>query len=72
MSGEVFLYDIDFNAAQDNEIIGNMFNQCEGAKSIWSYHAVKTAQEAMQSADFVIISKSLISPHAQPLEPPPI
>ena len=37
MSGEVFLYDIDFNAAQDNEIIGNMFNQCEGAKSVWSY-----------------------------------
>lgn len=56
MSGEVFLYDIDFNAAQDNEIIGNMFNQCEGAKSVWSYHAVRTAQEAMQSADFVIIS----------------
>ena len=38
MSGEVFLYDIDFNAAQDNEIIVNMLNQCEGAKSVWSYH----------------------------------
>ena len=56
MSGDVFLYDIDFNAAQDNEIIGNMFSQCDGAKSAWSYHAVRTAQEAMHSADFVIIS----------------
>ncbi len=56
ISGDVYLYDIDFEAAQHNEIIGNMFNECEGAKSKWQYHAVPTAKEAMTDADFVIIS----------------
>ena len=56
ISGEVFLYDIDYEAAQHNEIIGNKFNSCEGTKSKWTYHAVKTAEEAMTGADFVIIS----------------
>ena len=56
ISGDVYLYDIDFEAAQHNEIIGNMFNDCEGAKSRWQYHAVPTAKEAMTDADFVIIS----------------
>ena len=56
ISGEVFLYDIDFEAAKHNEVIGNKFNDCEGAKSKWTYHAVKTAEEAMTDADFVIIS----------------
>ena len=56
ISGDVYLYDIDFEAAQHNEIIGNMFNDCEGAKSRWQYHAVPTAKEAMTGADFVIIS----------------
>lgn len=56
MSGDVFLYDIDFEAAIHNEIIGNKFNDCEGAKTHWNYHAVDTAKEAMTDADFVIIS----------------
>ena len=56
ISGDVYLYDIDLEAAQHNEIIGNMFNECEGAKSTWHYHAVPTAKEAMTDADFVIIS----------------
>ncbi len=56
MSGDVYLYDINYEAAQHNEIIGNMFNTCEGARSQWHYHAVKTAEEAMTDADFVIIS----------------
>lgn len=56
ISGDVYLYDIDLEAAQHNEIIGNMFNDCEGAKSKWQYHAVPTAKEAMTDADFVIIS----------------
>ena len=33
-----------------------MFNDCEGAKSKWNYHAVETAKEALEGADFVIIS----------------
>lgn len=56
ISGEVYLYDIDFQAAYNNELIGNMFNTCENAKSSWSYHAVKTIGEALNGADFVILS----------------
>ena len=56
MSGDVYLYDIDFEAAQHNEIIGNQYNELPDAKSKWYYHAVKTAKEAMTDADFVIIS----------------
>ncbi len=56
MSGSVYLYDIDYEAAQHNEIIGNKFNEVEGTKSVWTYKAAKTAKEAMTGADFVIIS----------------
>ncbi len=56
ISGDVYLYDIDFEAAQHNEIIGNKFNACEGAKTRWNYHAVKSAEEALKDADFVVIS----------------
>ncbi len=56
MSGDVYLYDIDYEAAKDNEIIGNLHNKCEGAISTWNYHASKTAEEAMTGADFVVIS----------------
>ena len=56
ISGSVYLYDIDFDAALANEKIGNMYNDCEGAKSKWSYKAVKTPKEALEGADFVIIS----------------
>jgi len=56
MSGDVYLYDIDYEAAQHNEIIGNLYNSCEGAKSVWNYHAAKTPAEALTGADFVVIS----------------
>ena len=56
ISGDVYLYDIDFDAAKSNEIIGNKFNDCEGAKSKWNYYAVETAKEALKDADFVVIS----------------
>lgn len=56
MSGSVYLYDIDFEAAKANEIIGNRFNDCEGAKSKWTYVASETPKEAMSGADFVVIS----------------
>ena len=54
--GEVDLYDIDYEAAQHNEIIGNKFNSADGARSHWTYHARKTIGEALSGADFVIIS----------------
>lgn len=56
ISGDVYLYDIDFEAAQQNEIIGNKYNDCKDSKSKWYYHATKTAKEALTCADFVIIS----------------
>lgn len=56
MSGSVYLYDIDFEAAKANEIIGNKFNGVEGAKTTWNYKAVKGIDEALTGADAVIIS----------------
>ena len=56
MSGEVSLYDIDFEAARANEIIGNKYNDVKGAKSHWDYKAVKTIGEALTGANVVIIS----------------
>lgn len=56
MSGSVYLYDIDFEAAKANEIIGNKMNEAEGAKSVWQYKAVEGIAEALTGADAVIIS----------------
>lgn len=56
MSGDVYLYDIDYEAAKNNEIIGNKFNAAEGAKTVWNYKAVPEISEALTGADFVIIS----------------
>ena len=56
MSGDVYLYDIDYEAAQANEIIGNKYNSCKDTKSLWNYYAVKTPKEAFTGADFVVIS----------------
>ena len=56
MSGEVLLYDIDWEAAKQNEIIGNAYKECEEAKSIWNYRAVAEIGDALRGADFVIIS----------------
>lgn len=56
ISGEVALYDIDFQAAKDNESIGNQFRCAKGAKSDWNYLAVRTLPEALHGADFVVIS----------------
>ena len=56
ISGSVYLYDIDLNAAKNNEIIGNKVNALEGAKSVWNYKATETIEEALTGADFVVIS----------------
>lgn len=56
INGQVLLYDIDFQAAKDNEIIGNRFQTADGAKSLWRYRAVRTISEALTGADFVVIS----------------
>lgn len=56
ISGKVELYDIDFESAKHNEIIGNKLNELEGCRSKWEYKAVETLEEALNGADFVIIS----------------
>lgn len=56
MSGDVYLYDIDIEAAKHNEIIGNKYNELEDSKSVWHYHASETPKEALTGADFVVIS----------------
>ena len=50
LSGSVYLYDIDFEAAKANEIIGNRYSPN------WTYKAVETPAEALTGANFVIIS----------------
>ena len=56
MSGRVDLYDIDLEAAKQNEVIGNRYNDVEGAKARWEYRAVETLGEALSGAQFVVIS----------------
>ena len=56
ISGTVYLYDIDKQAAKNNEIIGNKYNDLDDAKSKWEYKAVDTIGEALTGADFVVIS----------------
>ena len=51
MSGDVFLYDIDYDAALINEAIGEKFPTDK-----WHYHAVRTPKEALCGADFVVVS----------------
>ena len=56
MSGEVYLYDIDHDAARANEIICNMYGALDGAVGKWKYKAVETLKEALTGTDFVVIS----------------
>lgn len=56
MSGTVKLYDINHEAAQDNAVIGNSIYDRDEVRGKWTYVAVPTLSEALQDADFVIIS----------------
>lgn len=56
LSGSFALYDIDFEAARHNEIIGNRLDAQEGTNKGWTYKAVPTIKEALTGADFIIIS----------------
>lgn len=56
ISGDVYLYDIDKEAADHNVEIGMLFNKAEGAKSTWNYHASETLADALKGANFVVIS----------------
>jgi galacturan 1,4-alpha-galacturonidase len=56
ISGQVRLYDIDNDAALNNETIGNKLFKRSDVKSSWNFKAVKTLKEALKGADFVIMS----------------
>lgn len=58
LTGEVALYDIDMDSARLNEQLGNWMHTSRqpGVLSHWHYLAVPTLQDALQNADFVIIS----------------
>ncbi len=56
VNGTVSLYDIDQNASERNQIIGNNYNKAEGAKSHWDYEVSSTLEGALSGADFVVIS----------------
>uniref|UniRef100_A0A7C5V1F0 Alpha-glucosidase/alpha-galactosidase n=1 Tax=Caldicellulosiruptor owensensis TaxID=55205 RepID=A0A7C5V1F0_9FIRM len=56
LSGTVRLYDIDFEAAKINEVIGNKLSSKPEILGKWKYVAVESLDEALYGADFVIIS----------------
>lgn len=56
LNGSVYLYDIDYGAAKNNEIIGNKIKKLPDCKSEWKYKAVKSLGSALMGADFVVIS----------------
>ncbi|MDO9628449.1 MAG: alpha-glucosidase/alpha-galactosidase [Acholeplasmataceae bacterium] len=56
LTGTVILYDIDYEAAVNNAIIGNMMMELPEAKGKWNFIVAKTLEESLVNADFVFIS----------------
>lgn len=56
MSGTIRLYDIDYEAAKTNEVIGNRVSERAEAVGKWHYATCRTLEEALTGADFVVIS----------------
>ncbi len=56
LTGEVALYDIDMSSARLNETLGNWLQMQPGALSAWRYTAVERLDDALQGADFVVLS----------------
>ncbi len=56
MSGTIRLYDIDKQAAKNNEIIGNKVSERPEAVGKWKYEVAETIGDALTGADFVVIS----------------
>lgn len=56
LSGTVRLYDIDKGAAECNAVIGNRLSKREDAIGQWRYVTSPTLREALEGADFVVIS----------------
>lgn len=56
LSGEMALYDIDKEAAIRNQKIGERIGKNPEANSIFKYKVYDTLEDALQGADFVILS----------------
>ncbi|MGN1155356.1 MAG: alpha-glucosidase/alpha-galactosidase, partial [Agathobacter sp.] len=56
LGGEIALYDIDVEAAERNARIGGYINQNPNTKSVFEYKVYTNLDEALQGADFVVIS----------------
>lgn len=56
LTGEIALYDIDIPAAERNKRIGERINGNEKTVSVWKYKVCQTLGEALEGADFVVIS----------------
>ncbi len=56
ISGTIRLYDIDEQAARNNEIIGNHLSGRPEAVGKWVYKTVPSLKDALSGADFVVIS----------------
>lgn len=56
LTGDVFLYDINLEAATLNQRLGTWLQQQPGVVASWRYHAVATIEEALRGADFVVCS----------------
>jgi galacturan 1,4-alpha-galacturonidase len=56
IAGEVTLYDVDYNSAQQNAELGEWIQSHDRAVGDWEYEAVRTMEEALDKADFVIVS----------------
>jgi alpha-galactosidase len=56
LGGEVRLYDLDTDSARRNERLGNWMQEQPGVVSRWSYRAVESLADALQEADFVVVS----------------
>ena len=56
LSGTIRLYDIDQEAAEHNEVIGNALTAREDTVGKWNYSTCQTIGEALTGADFVVIS----------------
>lgn len=56
LEGTVRLYDIDRDAAEKNEIIGNKISAHPDAKAHWKYVVSDSLEQALTGADFVVIS----------------
>lgn len=56
LQGEIRLYDIDRQAAENNEIIGNHLSQRPEAVGKWIYKTCDSLETALTGCDFVVIS----------------